>query len=131
MHKILAVAFGLFLLVQAPVTQAQTTEERFHDLFVTAGYATAFGAALGTAILGLTENPADNLQYIAVGASLGFIGGSLLGSYVIFAPVVSNEAPSKHQLTFNGSTRALTVRPHFDVSGSLTAVEAGATLLSF
>jgi hypothetical protein len=131
MHKILAATLGLYLLWQAPQTQAQTTEERFQDLFVTAGYATAFGAALGTAILGLTENPADNLQYIAVGASLGFIGGSLLGSYVVFAPVVSNGLPVEHQITLDGSGKGLTVRPHFDITGSLTAVEAGATLFSF
>ena len=61
-------------------------EELFQDVFVTAGYCTAFGAALGVAVVALHENPTDNLRYIAVGASLGFIGGSLLGTYVVFSP---------------------------------------------
>src|SRR5690606_10592238 len=76
-----ALIFGL-----VPRANSQTSEEKFHDLFVTAGYCTAFGAALGTAVLGLTDNPSENLKYVAVGASLGFIGGSVLGSYIIFSP---------------------------------------------
>ena len=63
-----------------------TTEEHFHDMFLTAGYSTVFGAALGAAFLGLTENPSENFQFVAMGASLGFIGGSLLGTYLVFNP---------------------------------------------
>jgi len=70
------------------VANGQTTEERFHDLFITAGYSTVFGAALGTACLGLTENHAENLKFVAIGASLGFIGGSILGTYMIFSPML-------------------------------------------
>lgn len=68
------------------------TEQKFHDLFVTAGYSTAFGAALGAAALGLSENPADKLSYIATGASLGFIGGSIFGTYLAFSPVFADES---------------------------------------
>lgn len=70
----------------------QTTEERFHDLFVTAGYTTAFGAAFGAAILGLRKDSALDLQYIYAGASLGFIGGTLFGSYIIFSPVLTADS---------------------------------------
>jgi hypothetical protein len=66
------------------------TEEKFHNLFLTAGYSTAFGAALGAAFLGLQPNPSKNLHYIAMGASIGFITGSAFGSYVVFAPVFNS-----------------------------------------
>jgi hypothetical protein len=64
-----------------------STEERFQDLFVTAGYGTAFGAAFGAALLSFQAKPDQNLRFVAIGASVGFISGSLIGSYVIFSPV--------------------------------------------
>jgi hypothetical protein len=67
--------------------QMVSTEERFQDLFVTAGYGTAFGAAFGAALLSFQAKPDQNLRFVAIGASVGFIGGSLIGSYVIFTPV--------------------------------------------
>lgn len=69
-----------------------TPEERFQDLFVTAGYSTAFGTAIGAAIVGLSKNPTGNLRYLAVGASIGFISGSAMGAYFVFSPLFSNEA---------------------------------------
>ena len=92
MKKYLLRGITLCLLTGATFAKAQTkfaTEQHFHELFVTAGYSTAFGAALGAAALGLTENPGEKLQYIATGASLGFIMGSVVGTYVILAPAVS------------------------------------------
>ena len=77
---------------RSEAAQAQTVEERFQDLFVTAGYATAFGAAIGTAFLAFHEDPSAHLRYVAVGASLGFLGGSVLGSYIIFSPMMSSDA---------------------------------------
>ena len=75
--------------------QAQSTEQQFHDLFVTAGYASAFGAALGAAALSFKSQPERHLRYVAIGASLGFIGGSFLGTYIIFSPIFTAETPSK------------------------------------
>ena len=112
------------------------TEERFQDLFVTAGYCTAFGAALGTAFLAFTSNPAENLRFVAVGASLGFIGGSALGSYVILSPLLASDGPD----TYNGSlasegllpARGLVLRPTIDrVTHRLKSIEGGLTLARF
>ena len=75
------------LLANSRQAAAQATDERFQDLFVTAGYSTAFGAALGAAFLAFTDEPASQLRYVAMGASLGFIGGSILGTYIIFSPM--------------------------------------------
>lgn len=73
----------------AQAQQSISVEERFQDVFLTAGYCTAFGAALGTAMLAWTEEPTENLKFVAIGASLGFISGSILGTYVVLAPMAS------------------------------------------
>ncbi len=75
--------------------QMVSTEERFQDLFVTAGYGTAFGAAFGAALLSFQAKPDQNLRFVAIGASVGFIAGSLIGSYVIFTPVFSEAQTSQ------------------------------------
>ena len=135
--QILAILMSLATLgIALPSNaHAQEAEQRFHDLFVTAGYATAFGAALGTAVLGLTSDPADNLQYIAVGASLGFIGGSILGSYIIFTPMMG-DATEPASSTLLSSTPIpdgkIMLRPTFERdTGRLSSVESGMTLFSF
>lgn len=59
---------------------------KFQEIFKTAGYATIFGAALGAAVLGLRKDEKNKLRYITVGASIGFITGSVLGTYLAIAP---------------------------------------------
>lgn len=124
-------------VIHSSTLQAQSTEERFQDVFITAGYATAFGAALGAALLSFHDNPAEHLRYIAVGASLGFIGGSILGSYVVFSPMVMNEpvdaeAPgllSQHSVMKDNQ---ITIRPVYNLrTAQVSSVQAGINLLSF
>lgn len=133
--KSLFVSAALFLTTMAPTQlRAEPTEQRFQDLFITAGYATAFGAALGAAALSFSGNPERHLRYVAVGASLGFIGGSLLGSYIIFSPaLVENRMSSlDDQLVSNETNGKLTVIPVIDrQSKSLTGVAGSMTLLQF
>lgn len=76
---------------QGSTAYSQSSEERFQDLFSTAAYACAFGATLGVAALAFQPEPEKHLKFVAIGASLGFIGGSLLGSYVVFSPVFAGE----------------------------------------
>lgn len=134
--KSLFVSAALFLTTLIPTQlKAEPTEQRFQDLFITAGYATAFGAALGAAALSFSGNPERHLRYVAVGASLGFIGGSLLGSYIIFAPtLVENRVPSLDEtlVSHNTAPRQLTVIPVIDrQSKSLTGIAGAMTLLQF
>jgi hypothetical protein len=118
-------------LLKADEARSQTTEEQFHDLFVTAGYCTAFGAALGTAFMGLEDEPGNHLRYVYVGASLGFIGGSILGSYIIFAPALVDTAKPVVPLAEMGRHRVL-VQPVFAKSDlALVGMATGVTLLSF
>ncbi len=91
-----------------------STEEQFHDLFLTAGYSTAFGAALGAAFIGLSQEPEANLHYIAVGASIGFISGSMLGTYIMVAPSFTHAqagGSSYELLSDNATTGQLQLRP--------------------
>ncbi len=114
--------------------QAQTHEEQFQDIFVTAGYATAFGAALGVAGLALTENPQDNLSYIFKGASLGFISGSVMGAYVVINPVMVEKKTDKVELMAENMIpkKGFALQPTFTKDlKSLVGVEAGFTLSTF
>ena len=146
------VALLLVIYLTPNNAQAQTTEERFQDLFVTAGYATAFGAALGAAMLSFVPDPASELRYVAYGASLGFIGGSVMGTYIIFSPMLSMEnhpsetshyalqwhqdsARSPQSLAYNSPRSGqpgLVVRPVFtSKTGQLESLTGAWTLATF
>lgn len=126
----------IFATSQAPALQAQSSEERFQDVFITAGYATAFGAALGAASLSFFQNPAHHLKLIAIGASLGFIGGTILGSYVVLAPAMTSVEPVLMDSTLLSEgivpKHGIVLRPTYDVTHhKMAAVEGGWTLVSF
>lgn len=96
--------------------QMITTEERFQDLFVTAGYGAAFGAAFGAALLSFQPKPDKNLKFVAIGASVGFITGSIMGSYMIFSPVAGTFEDAQ-TYAFNDSSMQkspLRISPVFD-----------------
>lgn len=131
-----SLTFAAAMAAAAPHAVAgSNTEEKFQDLFVTAGYCTGYGAAIGAAILAFNEHPADNLRFVAMGASMGFIGGTLLGSYIVFSPGFTENATGDGSTLLAGGAlprRGLVVRPTFDVKrGGLTGVESGMTLLSW
>jgi hypothetical protein len=54
------------------------------DVFVTAGYAAAFGAATGVALLPfMSGSVSSNMRVVAGGASIGFLLGSAISIYNI------------------------------------------------
>ncbi len=114
--------------------QMVSTEERFQDLFVTAGYGTAFGAAFGAALLSFQPRPDENLRFIAIGASVGFIGGSLLGSYVIFSPVFTSQSGERQSTALFAADRpGLRIVPDLDPTHSfrLNSLQGQWTMLQF
>jgi len=133
LNTLFALACVQFTSFNSQLAQAQSVEERFQDVFTTAGYATAFGAALGAAALSLTPRPERNLQYIAVGASLGFIGGSVLGAYMVLSPMVAMENGGDTSIAMETlPAKGIVVRPVFDANNrELSSISAGATLLNF
>jgi hypothetical protein len=107
------------LAFHSRLSNAQSTEDQFKDLFITAGYATAFGAALGAATLSFKSNPESHLRFIAVGASLGFFGGSVLGTYVAFSPAFTWNEPQEKgalpNLVAQHSASNFTIVPNIDL----------------
>lgn len=99
----LVVLFALFLIFSSAMAHAKdaapapapttTTEAKFKEIFVTTGYVTALGAGLGLALAGLSPAPIKHLDYVVMGASAGFIGGSALGCYLVLRPTFSKEKP--------------------------------------
>lgn len=120
--------------INQAAAQSFSTQERFQDLFVTAGYGTAFGAAMGAALLSFQDRPDESLRYVAIGASLGFITGSLLGSYIVFSPVFQTDTPqtSRLPLALTDSQATFTVRPTIDPHASqLSRLEGVWTISRF
>ncbi len=80
----LVILFGLASLRPFGTALADSaTEEKFETVFTSAGYSTALGAGIGAALLAFTADPKKNLGYITTGASVGFLGGAALGSYLV------------------------------------------------
>lgn len=67
------------------------SENPFREVFVTAGYSAAFGAATGAAILAFVGEPQKNYRLVVGGAAAGFVAGSAYAFYRISA---SNQRPS-------------------------------------
>lgn len=103
------VCIGLMLGACASKSMASTMtlEQKYQEVFVSAGYATAMGAAVGAAALAFQEKPSEHLRYIAVGASVGFFAGTLFGGYVAIAPAfasnaVEDQRPESESSLFGG-----------------------------
>ena len=93
MHKfkhLLLVSFFLSLTTTAKA-EVGVDPHKMHDLIVIAGYSTALGAAVGAAMLAFTEKPSKNFSYLYRGAAIGFLGGAVIGSYVVFSPLLMPE----------------------------------------
>ena len=127
---------SLVILISANATPSKADTElegKFQDVFVTAGYSAAAGAAIGAALLTFQDEPTRHLKFISVGASLGFLGGTLAGTWLTIAPAfVDSTAPMPTQLAQNTKPHTLVIRPWFDVTkNTVTSLEAGAVLAKF
>jgi hypothetical protein len=107
-------------------------EGRFQDMFVTAGYSAAAGAAVGAAVLTLQDNPARHLKFISIGASLGFLGGTVFGGWMALAPILVDNSEPLAPAMVGAKPSQIILRPWIDISSqSLKGVEAGAVLAQF
>ncbi len=132
---------GVFLCI-ASLTAAMdhalaqgSSEQKFQDVFITAGYATAFGAALGAASLSFYAEPAQHLRLIAIVASLGFIGGAILGTYIVLSPGVATENFDDGSTLLGSNAvpeQGIALRPSYDPDKRrITQVEGALTIASF
>ena len=118
--------FMSFKTFGAPLS-SKITADRFHQVFTTAAYSTALGGAIGTAALVFTPQPSENLRFIAVGASIGFLSGILLGGYLAFIPSFGKSSSSDSAFQELGprvpmNTDIPTVEAMFAESGELEQV---------
>ncbi len=123
--------FGISTQVRAD----SEIESNFKDMFVTAGYSAAAGAAVGAALLTFQEEPLRHLKFMSVGASLGFLGGMSVGSWMVIAPIfVDNKNPAiaPALLAQNSPRSHVVLRPWLDVAkNTVSGLEAGLVFASF
>lgn len=110
--KIVFVFLALFMVssFSRPLkAESVDTERLFKDVFITAGYTALLGGLLGTSAMFMSSDPlSTHIRWVGVGASLGFFGGTILGSYLAFGPLflaqnspaLINIADNKFQLRF-------------------------------
>jgi len=68
-----------WILFQSSIASADSTK----DFVMSCTYGVLAGTLVGTATLAFTNNPGNNLNNIARGASIGLYAGILLGLYVV------------------------------------------------
>ena len=76
------------------VTQRVTSSYSLKDFFFTSLYGTLLGSIVGTVTMGFDVNENQNPRRIAVGASLGFYGGILVGLYSLYSDQKSSRLQS-------------------------------------
>lgn len=127
---LILIAFGT--QYAGPAFAQSELEGRFQDMFVTAGYSAAAGAAVGAAVLTLQDKPAKHLKFISIGASLGFLGGTAFGGWMALAPILVDNAQPMAPPLIDAKPSQIVIRPWIDIdSQSLKGVEAGAVLAKF
>lgn len=62
--------------------QLRADDDKSKEFLTSAAYGTLVGALVGAASLAFVDNPGDDLQRVAKGASLGLYAGIALGIYV-------------------------------------------------
>jgi hypothetical protein len=129
----------LFLMTYShrAAAASMTLEQKYQDVFVSAGYATAMGAAVGAAVMVLQDDPAEHLRYVAVGASIGFFAGTAFGTYVVIAPSFAEDSDLGENPSFNyaragAKERQLIVQPVIGMDRfNFKGLETGMILAQF
>lgn len=131
----LAATLGLIKSTAADAS-ALTLEHKYQEVFVSAGYATALGAAVGAALLSFKDDPSNNLRYVAIGASVGFFAGTAFGTYLVVAPSFAMKDDDKvGPGTFNATDAKpyqVVVQPTVSTqSWKIKGIESGMVLARF
>src|SRR3569623_584863 len=112
-------------------------ENTGREFIMSCTYGVLAGTFVGVASLAFTTQPAENLNRVARGASIGLYAGILLGLYVVYiVPGLEEEPPQpdeqigKIQDRINFSITPL-YREHLRASAELTGAQANYTVLRF
>ena len=72
------------LLVSCIQVNAQQSSQPMREFITATTYGVLAGTLVGAASLAFTEQPGENLQRVARGASLGLYAGIFLGLYIVY-----------------------------------------------
>ena len=89
---------AILIIFQAFALQARA--EPMREFVMSATYGVLAGALVGAASLAFTENPGENMNRVARGASLGLYAGILLGVYLVYV------VPSAEEQALDGAGSA-------------------------
>jgi hypothetical protein len=123
-----------FVVLQPSAVQADSElEGKFQDMFVTAGYSAAAGATIGAALLTFQDSPMKKLNFISIGASVGFLSGTAIGSWIALAPIfVENNSLQPSLMAHDAPTGQVVVKPWINIArNTVSGLEAGAVLARF
>ncbi|MCH2534864.1 MAG: hypothetical protein MK008_10520 [Bdellovibrionales bacterium] len=74
----------LITLVSLNLSAQQQTSQPMREFITATTYGVLAGTLVGAASLAFTEQPGENLQRVARGASLGLYAGIFLGLYIVY-----------------------------------------------
>ncbi len=74
----------LISLVSLNLSAQQQTSQPMREFITATTYGVLAGTLVGAASLAFTEQPGENLQRVARGASLGLYAGIFLGLYIVY-----------------------------------------------
>lgn len=72
------------LLISCMQVNAQQSTQPMREFITATTYGVLAGTLVGAASLAFTEQPGENLQRVARGASLGLYAGIFLGLYIVY-----------------------------------------------
>ena len=125
-----------FIKSETAAASPMTLEHKYQEVFVSAGYATALGAAVGAALLSFKDDPSNNLRYVAIGASVGFFAGTAFGTYLVVAPSFAMKdndqlGPAEFKATDAKQYQLVVQPPVSTQSWKIKGVETGMVLARF
>ena len=83
--------FTVLIVLSLGVFSSRSADAMGKELITSATYGVLAGTIVGAATLAFSDNPGDNLQRIARGASLGLYAGIALGLYVTYGVPTEEE----------------------------------------
>ncbi len=104
------------LLLIASVAPVRVQAEPVHEFLMSCTYGALAGTVIGAASLAFSQNPGQDLNAVARGASLGLYAGIILGIYVVYG------VPSQ-KTTSNQSSLNFWLQPMFSSGLKLTGAQ--------
>lgn len=125
---------GLFSFGLRPISASASPAKEF---IMSCTYGVLAGTLVGAATLAFTDQPGDNLNKVARGASLGLYAGIALGLYVVYIVPDGDVAPEEQGLPPEEGTSLkrkappIAFFPMLSEQGSVDGLAATARLLEF